>query len=130
MGRPRVFMICVNQLVCEAVNLVLRREGIELLGMESDAATALRKVRALEPEVVLVEGHGQGEPGPDEAEDGLMTALARFLYEGKKLRIVRLCLPDGELRIYRCEQRRLVDAQDLIAAICDPPVVRGSGDIS
>ncbi len=113
MDRPRVFLICVNRLVCEAVNVLLRREGIELLGMETDPEAALAQVRALRPDIVLVEG--------DDANSGAdWTALARLVYEDGNLRVIRLSLLAERLRIYHQEQRRLVNTQDLVAAIRAP----------
>jgi hypothetical protein len=111
MDPPRVLLICVNRLVCEAVHVLLRREGIELLGIECDPDLALAQVLALRPNVVLVEGDGA------DVDAGLMSKLAQLAFEKENLRVIRLCLADGELHIYQQEQRRLVDMQDLIAAI-------------
>ncbi len=111
MDRPRVFLICVNRLVCEAVNAVLRREGIDLLGMETDTESGLAQVRALDPDIVLVEGDGA------KIETTLMSELARLTYERQKLQIIRLSLPEEVLRIYHQEQRRFVDTRDLVSAI-------------
>jgi DNA-binding NarL/FixJ family response regulator len=111
MDRPRVFLICVNQLVCEAVNALLSREGIDLLGMETDAESGLAQVRALDPDIVLVEGDGA------KIEITLMAALARLTHEREKLQIIRLSLPNEVLHIYHQEQRRFMDTHDLVAAI-------------
>lgn len=113
MDPPRVFLICVNRLVCEAVNVLLRREGIELLGMETDPEAALEQIRALRPDIVLVEGDDAN------SEVGL-TALARLVYENGNLRVIRLSLLAEQLRIYHQEQRRLLNTQDLLAAIRAP----------
>ncbi len=111
MDRPRVFLICVNQLVCEAVNVLLSREGMELLGMETDPDLALAQISTLEPDVVLVESDGNG------ADAGLMARLTSLVCEQEHLRVIRLCLNDGQLQIYHQERRRLVNTQDLIKAI-------------
>lgn len=111
MGPPRVFLIYMNRLVCEAMDVLLRREGIELLGMESDCPLALARVRALNPDVVLVEEDGAA------GRANLMSDLARLAYEQVNLRIIRLCLTNEQLHIYFQEQRRLVDTADLVAAI-------------
>ncbi len=111
MEPPRVFLICVNRLVCEAVNVLLRREGIELLGMETNPEAALAQVRVLRPNVVLVEGDGTS------GDSILMAALTRLVYENEKLRIIRLNLTQQELNIYQQEHRQLVNTQDLVAAI-------------
>ncbi len=111
MDPPRVYLICVNRLVCEAVNVLLRREGITLLGMETDAELALAQVCALNPSVILVEGNGAG------TDAALMSRLAQLVYERKNLCVIRLSMSDGQLHIYHQEQRRLVTTQDLIQAI-------------
>ncbi|MBI4786832.1 MAG: hypothetical protein HY782_07285 [Chloroflexi bacterium] len=111
MDPPRVFLICVNRLVCEAVNVLLRREGIELLGMETDSNRALVQICMLQPDIVLVEGNGDG------ADAGLMSRLAALVFARDNLRVIRLSIGDGQVHIYHQEQRRLVTTQDLIAAI-------------
>lgn len=114
MNPPRVFLICINRLVCEAVHVLLRREGIELLGMETDPDTALERVYALQPDIVLVEGD-------DTVPEGrLMPQLARLAYETADLRVIRLSLVGEQLCIYRREQRPLLNTQDLVAAIRAP----------
>ena len=114
MDHPRIFLICVNRLVCEAVNVVLRREGFDLVGLETDPQTALAQVRALNPDVVVVEGNG------DDTDAKLLTGLARLAYEHVNLRIIRLSMIDEQLHIYHQEQRRMVTTQDLVMAICAP----------
>lgn len=111
MTRPRVYLICVNRLVCEAVNALLRREGIELLGVETDLQSGLAQVRALDPDIVLVEGDGV------QIETALMSELARLSYEREKLQIIRLSLSNLVLHIYHQEQRRFMDTHDLVSAI-------------
>ncbi len=138
MNPPRVFLICVNRLVCEAVNVLLHREGMVLLGMETDPDAALARVSALDPDIVVVEGLSVGHstnstqaqflrPSFDESaqsnsqdtrsEKRLMAGLLRLVYEHEKLRIIQLSLPDEELRIYHQEQRRFINTHDLVAAI-------------
>ncbi len=111
MDPPRVFLVYVNRLVCEAVNVLLSREGIRLIGMETDPDLALRLVTGLLPDVVLVEGNGAG------TDAGLMSRLAAMVYEHENLRIIRLSITDGQVHIYHQEQRRLVTTQDLIQAV-------------
>jgi Flp pilus assembly CpaF family ATPase len=79
--------------------------------METNPEVALAQVRALQPNVVLVEGDGTS------GDSTLMAALTRMVYENEKLRIVRLNLTQKELNIYQQEHRQLVNTQDLVAAI-------------
>jgi chemotaxis response regulator CheB len=112
METPRVFILSVNRLVCEAVNVLLRKEGVAPVGMDSDPENALLQIKRLNPEVLLVEG------SDEETKGLLMPTLGRLAYDNGKLRIIRMSLSASELHIYHQEQRRLLDSHDLIAAIC------------
>ena len=113
MNSPRVYLIGANRLVCEAVNALLHREGIELVGMETDSDAALAQVRALEPDVVLIESDGK-------SDTSVLSALTRLAYQKDKLLLIRISLTDKELHIYHQEQRRLINMQDLVGAIRAP----------
>lgn len=118
MDAPRVFMICVNRLVAEALNVQLRDRGIELLGIETDLKAALARIQALRPNVVLVEG--DRAPQPARRQVGLMSTVARLQSENEDVRVIRVSLTDAEIHIYHQEQRRLINMQDLVAAIRAP----------
>src|SRR5512142_455696 len=105
MDPPRVFLIYVNRLVCDAVDALLNREGIRLIGTETDPELAIRLVSGLLPDIVLVEGNGAG------TDEGLMSRLATLVYEHENLRVIRLSITDGQVHIYHQEQRRLVTTQ-------------------
>ncbi len=111
MDPPSVFLIYVNRLVCDAVDALLSREGIRLIGTETDPDLAIRLVSGLLPDIVLVEGNGNG------TDAGLMSRLAALVYEHENLRVIRLSITDGQVHIYHQEQRRLVTTQDLIEAV-------------
>ncbi len=110
-GTLRVFLICVNRLVCEAVYVLLRREGITLLGMETDPLTALEQVRDLRPEVVMVEGNAS------EFTAELKVKLACLMYEMANLRVICFDLANHEIDVYSQQQRKLINTHDLVAAI-------------
>ena len=111
MDPPRVFLICVNRLVCEAVNVLLCREGFVLIGMETDPDNALAQIRALNPDIVVVEGD-DASPEPR-----WLSALMQIEYEQANIRIIRLNITNEQVHIYHQEQRRLVNTQDLVAAM-------------
>ncbi len=114
MDSPRVYLICINRLVCEAVTMLLRREGIAFLGMETDPDLALAEIGKLEPNVVLVEGDGA------QADGALMSRLAQLVYQKRNLSVIRLSMSDGLLQVYHQERRRLITTQDLIQAVRSP----------
>lgn len=91
MNPLRVYSMGVNRLVCEAVKALLRREGIELVGMETDSVRAPAHVRALKADIVLIESHGKNN--------------ARILSGLRRLASTqRISFVDAELRIYHQEQ--------------------------
>ncbi len=114
MDRPRIYLICVNRLVCEGVRMVLRRKGFNLVGLETDPQAALVQIRELDPDVVVVENKG------DSTDAKLMTKLVALAYEKGNLRIIHISLANENLHIYHREQRRMLTTQDLITAICAP----------
>ncbi len=114
-GTLRVFLICVNRLVCEAVDVLLRREGITPVGMDTNPVAALKRVRSLQPEVVVVEGDAA------ELDTDLKIQLTCLMYEMANLRVIYFDLANRELDVYSQQQRRLVNAQDLVAAIREAP---------
>ena len=113
MNSPRVYLIGVNRLVCEAVNALLRQEGIELVGMETDSDLALSQLHALKPDVVLIESDGN-------SDTQVLAALARLAYKKENLLLIRINLTNEELHIYHQEQRRMINLQDLVGAIRTP----------
>lgn len=115
MNPPRVYLIGVNRLVCEGVNALLRREGIELIGMETDSKLALAQVSALEPDVVLIESDGKSDAG-------VLAALTQLSCDSDKLLLIRISVVDEELHIYHQEQRRFINTQDLVGAIRNPQI--------
>lgn len=70
--RLRCLLVDDNDAFLDAASVLLRREGMTVVGVASSTAEALRQVRALRPDVVLVD-IGLGD------ENGL--DLARLLAE-------------------------------------------------
>ncbi|MBI4671997.1 MAG: hypothetical protein HY741_10085 [Chloroflexi bacterium] len=110
MDAPRVFLICVNRLVCEAMNILLRREGIEVVAVELNPEQALEKARAFHPNIILLES-------ADDATD-LEIALGRLVHENRGLRLISLNSRKNEISIYCRQQRPITRTQDLFEAIC------------
>lgn len=54
---PRLLIVEDHRAVAEGLALVLRRAGVQVLGMALTAAQALEMARTLRPNVVLIEHH-------------------------------------------------------------------------
>ncbi|MFQ6016409.1 MAG: hypothetical protein ACE5NP_13310 [Anaerolineae bacterium] len=112
MRERRVFLICTHPLLCEAVQLILEREGIELIGTETDQQKALKSIQSLQPDVILVESEGDA---PE-----LIEAISRLIQEKTGARLVNLSLNTNEISIYHREHKTVTKTEDLIQAITGP----------
>jgi chemotaxis response regulator CheB len=109
--QPRVLMFCSDTLVGAAVRLALERQGIELLGVESDTVRGLATVEALLPDVVLMEGAGWG------AE--FMSAVWNVLNQRTGAQVIVINSDDNRILISHQEQRLLGSARELAQIIFD-----------
>jgi CheY-like chemotaxis protein len=66
----RCLLVDDNDAFLEAASRLLRREGVTVAGVASSAAEALRRVRELRPDVVLIDIGLGDESGFDVAELG------------------------------------------------------------
>ena len=79
----RCVLVDDNEAFLETASLLLEREGLTIVGMASTIAAALRQVRALRPDVVLVDIGLGNESGFDLArllaQDGQVAGAAVIL---------------------------------------------------
>ncbi|MFQ5804337.1 MAG: hypothetical protein ACE5JQ_15720 [Candidatus Methylomirabilales bacterium] len=83
MGTPRVFILYENALFGHGLASMFPREGLEVVGVAQKRDEAFRQLRALKPDVVTVEGEGEG----------------RILEESPGVRVVRLSLEEERVTI-------------------------------
>ncbi|MBI4537666.1 MAG: hypothetical protein HY712_06890 [candidate division NC10 bacterium] len=80
----RIYIVNRDGLFAQGLRSLLEsRHAAEIVGMESDIAKALAAVRALKPEVVIMQ---------ESSESGRPSGLESFLEEGVAPRIVRMSL--------------------------------------
>jgi len=108
----KVFLIGTHTLFCEAIRTVLRGEGIEVMGMETDQQRALERVEALQPDVILVEGDGEAT--------GLAAAIFHFIHDKAGARLISLSFTTNQLSIYSRQQKMVSTTKDLIEAVTMP----------
>ena len=79
----RCVLVDDNEAFLETASLLLEREGLAIVGMASPSAGALRQVRALRPDLVLVDIGLGNESGFDLArllaQDGLVAGAEVIL---------------------------------------------------
>ena len=84
------------------------------MGREVDVDNAIRRIKELQPDVVIVDG---ADPALDPT-----PAVMRVLREEVVDKVIGLDLQDNKMFIYRGEQRVVKEVKDLVEAIEPSPL--------
>jgi chemotaxis response regulator CheB len=105
----RIYIVYHNGLFAQGVRCVLEEQRVvEVVGMESDVAKALKAVRSLQPEVIIVEEcTGAHQP----------MRLGAFLHSAAAGRVVTLSLDHKFATVYQRNRIPVTDLGDLVKAI-------------
>ena len=102
----RTYIVYQHALFAQGVLSVLEKQnGVQIVGMESDVGKALKAVRSLRPEVLLVE-----EPTKENAQWPLLQLAAAG-------RVVTLSLDHGFATVYDQHRIPASDPAELVKAI-------------
>ena len=116
-ARPKARVLVVSQpsLFEDGIEELLRQEpGLEIVGRETDTEEAVRRIKELHPDVVILTD--------GDAATGLGAELLRLVREGFRMRIVEVHLATNTLCIYCGEQQPIREVRDLVDTvrhICD-----------
>ncbi len=109
MDKCRVFILFRHSLFAEAINNVLASvQGIEVVGTDTDPERGMESIRALEPDVVVLE--------TDEDHDAL-PGVTRMFWKDLGPKIVGVKLDSNELVIYQKRRHLVIKPEDLVEAI-------------
>ena len=89
--RPRVFIWFGHHLFARVMAPVLRREGMEVVGIEGDSAAAVPAILRSAPDVVLTDRIVEREHG---------EGIAEIIRGSRRVRVLVLDLLENEMRIY------------------------------
>jgi DNA-binding NarL/FixJ family response regulator len=105
----RTYIVYHHGLFAQGVRSVLEaRRAVQIVGMESDVARALKAVHTLKPEVMIVEeSTGKHQP----------MHLGAFLYSATGGRVVTLSLDYDSATVYQRNRMAATDHADLVKAI-------------
>jgi chemotaxis response regulator CheB len=106
----RVLVVAEPSLFQEGIEELLRQEpGLEIVGLETDPAQVLGRIREAHPDlVVFTDGEGA---------TGLEAELLRMVREGFHMRIVEVHLATNTLCIYCGEQQPIREVRDLVDTV-------------
>jgi DNA-binding NarL/FixJ family response regulator len=108
----RTYIVYHHGLFAEGVRSMLEaRRAVQIVGMEGDVAKALKAVRSLQPEVIIVE-ESTGEHQP--------MCLGAFLNCAIGGRVVTLSLDHSFATVYDRRRVAATDPTDLVEAIRGP----------
>ncbi len=106
----RVFILSSHPLFGKGIeNLLGREDQVDIVGHVSDVDEAIAKIRALQPDVVIVDS------SDSEANRGKI--MMQVMKEGLKTRVVGLDLQDNRAFICQGEQRTIQDLGDFLGMI-------------
>ena len=105
----RTYIVYHHGLFAQGVRSVLEeRRGVQIVGMESDVAKALKAVQSLHPEVIIVE---------ECARKHQPMRLGAFLNSAAAGRVVTLSLDHDFATVYDRQRVAAADPADLVNAI-------------
>ncbi len=106
----RVFMLSSQMLFSQGVEKLLQREGsIQVVGRESDPNRSLEQIRALAPDVIVMDAQDTASAPSD--------VIAQILKENPEVQVIALNLEDEIARVYRGEQHVAQSLDDLLQLI-------------
>ncbi len=110
----RVFLLSSKGVFGQGVECLLRRQAeVEVVGHATDMDAAVDQICELKPAaVIVVDGDADHDPA---------LIMARIAFSGLKTRVIGLDLSTNTLTLYRPEQVRVRQVEDLVIAIKADP---------
>jgi len=107
---PSIYIISRHPIFGEGIEEMLRRrEGVEILGVEREISKAIDQIVELQPEIVLIDCN-------DDQEE-ISTAMMQILRKGVKAKIIGLDIQSNSFYVYKREQHEVQRLDDLIQEI-------------
>jgi len=117
--KPRVYIWYGHHLFARVMEPVLKREGMEVVGVASDAATAVPAILTAHPDVVLTDRIVEREH---------LLSISEIIRGSARVRVLVLDLIEDEMRIYDGVGQGAARLTSIIRAIEEaverPPLAR------
>ena len=110
MAKKRVFIISNHQMFGRGLERILDyRTHIEVVGQETDVERAIRRIREIQPDVVILESNG---PAYDS-----ISMVFRILKQPSTPKVIGLNLHSNNLYVYEARRWTVRSVEDLVTAI-------------
>ncbi len=110
MGMKRVFIFSGHLLFGRCIETLLRNEGgLEIVGYEAELDRAIEQIRALQPDVVIVDS--------DESQASRGAIMMQIVNEGLQTRVLGVGLSDNKIVICHGEQRTIEELNDFLSML-------------
>ena len=110
MIKKRVYILVSHPLLARGIESLLRQEAtLEIVGQTTDPEEAVEQIKALQPDVLVVDREG--------CDTACTLKMLRLLNEDISPCVIGLELNKNGLWIYREEQRTVSQVRDLLEAI-------------
>lgn len=104
----RMFVICSHPLFLKSLRVLLDNPEIEWVGLATDFVDLPAQVKALQPDVILIEG---------EVIENAKRALQILATNHRNLRIIGLNMLDNEMSVFEAGQGIINKTDDLLRLI-------------
>lgn len=106
----RVFILSRHSLFSQGIETLLAQDPeLEIVGRETDFATAAEFLQACPPDVVIL--------NCDDPEPDLSPAVLCILRKRLEIRLIGLSLLDNRIYVYQGEEKQVCQVEDLLEAI-------------
>lgn len=110
MQRQRVLVLYSQSLFAQGLQRLLEKSSdFEVIGVDLDLEDAVKSIRALHPDAIVVD--------VDELSGGGRDLIVQVLRETPSLQLVCLTAMDGKVNVFRREQAPVLRAEDLLEAL-------------
>lgn len=109
--RRRTFIISIHAMFGHGLKTLLQeKQNIEIVGYETNVDQALKQIKKLQPDVIILESDKVPSNNPS-------AVLPRLLKENLGTTVISLSLQNNELFIYMTAQWLAKSTDDLVRAI-------------
>lgn len=107
---PSVYIISRHPIFGEGIEEMLRRrEGVEILGVEQEISKSIDQIVELHPEIVLIDCNDD--------QDEISAAMMQILRKGVEAKIIGLDIQSNSFYVYMREQHEVRKFDDLLDEI-------------